>query len=293
MLLSFTGSQRLLRLSEGMARRHLHSQVSDPQLRTRLTPHFRLGCKRVLLSNDYYPALSQPNVEVVTDPIAQADRGGLVTRGPDGTTDASPLRRDHLRHGLSPSPMCRWRRCSPAGTAEHCARCGTPAACRHCTAPRSPASPNLFLLVGPNTGLGHSSIIFMIESQLAYVIGALAELARSGQALEPASRRAAAHSTPAFSASSPGRCGRPGAARAGIRTPMGATPRCGRPSRSAFAVSCAASTLASTRSASAVTLRKTESRPDEPRGRRRIVVRKDPRQETACPSTHRSRACST
>ena len=69
-------------LPERLARKHLLKQVPDSELRARLTPHYRLGCKRTLISNDYYPALAKPNVEVVTDSIsAITDHGVLSTDG--------------------------------------------------------------------------------------------------------------------------------------------------------------------------------------------------------------------
>ncbi len=184
MLPSFTGNERLLRLSERMARRHLETQVPDPQLRARLTPHFRLGCKRVLLSNHYYPALTQPNVELVTDAIVEADAGGLVTRDAAGTSTHRPF--DVIIYGtgfhVTDMPLAAQLTGREGRTLREVWDEEGMTALRGTTVA---GFPNLFLLVGPNTGLGHSSIIFMIESQLPYVIAALQECTRTGAALEP------------------------------------------------------------------------------------------------------------
>jgi cation diffusion facilitator CzcD-associated flavoprotein CzcO len=158
---------RVMRLAERLARRHLRHQVRDPELRRKLTPTYRMGCKRVLISNDYLPALARPNVELVTDAIAEVRARSIVTadsveREVDtiifGTgfhvTDLPAAERIRGRDGLS--------------LAEHWQ--GSPQA--HMGSMVA-GYPNLFFLVGPNTGLGHNSIVFMIESQCNYVLSAL------------------------------------------------------------------------------------------------------------------------
>ncbi len=185
MVLPLTGNDRMLSIGEKMARKFLAHQVPDPLLRAKLTPHFRLGCKRVLLSNDYYPALTQPNVDVVTDGIVEAVPEGLVTRGADGQRVVHEV--DAIIFGtgfhVTDDPIAaniigkggrtlreRWQ--ETGMSALHGATVS--------------GFPNLFLLVGPNTGLGHNSIIFMIEAQLNYLLGALAAMDSLGAAaLEP------------------------------------------------------------------------------------------------------------
>ncbi|MBX7250099.1 MAG: NAD(P)/FAD-dependent oxidoreductase [Caulobacteraceae bacterium] len=165
---------------ERTARRHLRAQVSDPALRAKLTPDYRLGCKRVLISDDFYPALTRDNVELETTAIARVDPGGVVLK--DGrrvdldvlvlatgfeVTDpqGDPLE-VYGRGGLR--LKAAWR----DGAQAHL---GITVA----------GFPNWFILMGPNTGLGHNSMIFMIESQIAYVRSALAEMdARGLAALE-------------------------------------------------------------------------------------------------------------
>lgn len=160
-----------------IARHHLHRQVSDPALRTALTPAYRMGCKRILISNDFYPALTQPNVSVVTDGIAEIRGKSIITR--DGTeheadtiilgtgfhvTDFPVAQRIHDASGRILASL--WS--SPDGS---------PGAFRGTT---TVGFPNLFVLTGPNTGLGHSSQVFMIEAQIRYIIGAVAHARRQG-----------------------------------------------------------------------------------------------------------------
>ena len=170
--LGFNRGTRMAQLVEAFARRHLRSQVADPALAAQLTPAYPLGCKRVLLSNDYYPALTRSNVELVVDPIAAIDRDGVVTsdgrmRPVDAIVCATgfdtlhPLGSVDVR-GLSGTALASVWRAAPH--AYH----GVAVA----------GFPNLFLLLGPNTGTGHTSTLLYIEPQVRYVIRALRELQR-------------------------------------------------------------------------------------------------------------------
>jgi cation diffusion facilitator CzcD-associated flavoprotein CzcO len=167
---------RRMRVPGTLARGHLAHQVSDPELRARLTPDYTIGCKRILISNDWYPALTQPNVEVVTDGIAEVRPHEIVTR--DGVerpvdtiicgtgfhvTDFPAADHIHGPGGLTLSQV--W---DTAGSME--AYLGSAVA----------GFPNLFLLVGPNTGLGHTSMVFMIESQVNYLLDALRHMDSAG-----------------------------------------------------------------------------------------------------------------
>jgi cation diffusion facilitator CzcD-associated flavoprotein CzcO len=175
---------RLMRAAERVAARHLAKQVRDPELRRRLTPRYRMGCKRVLLSNEYFPALQQPNVEVVTDAIAEIREHSVVTAGGTehevdaivfGTgfhvTDMPFAERVRGRDGRTLAEV--WRGSMQAHN-------GTTIA----------GFPNLFMLLGPNTGLGHNSVVFMIEAQIAYVAGALRALADRGATVAEVRREA-------------------------------------------------------------------------------------------------------
>jgi cation diffusion facilitator CzcD-associated flavoprotein CzcO len=167
MVVLFAKEPRLARYASAGARRHLADQIADPDLRARLTPTYTLGCKRVLLSNDYYPALTRPNVDLVTDPISEVTRHGVVTA--DGTE--YPVDTIILGTGFAATEPPMARHVSGAdgrSLAEHWA--GSPSAYLGTTVA---GFPNFFVLVGPNTGLGHSSMVFMMESQFNYVVDAL------------------------------------------------------------------------------------------------------------------------
>jgi cation diffusion facilitator CzcD-associated flavoprotein CzcO len=169
---ALTGNDRMLDFIEGLGRKYLASQVPDRALREKLTPNFRMGCKRILLSNDYYPALSQPNVDLVTEAIVEVVPEGIVTSGPGGERTIHPV--DAIIFGtgfhVTDVPIAAKIVGGDGRTLrEHWDASGM-AALHGATVA---GFPNLFLLVGPNTGLGHNSIIFMIESQLQYLLGTL------------------------------------------------------------------------------------------------------------------------
>src|SRR5215472_5504728 len=77
--LGFAVDPRLMAAATALSRGHLERQVADPELRARLTPDYTIGCKRILLSSDYYPALQRPNVDVVTDEITEITEHGVIT----------------------------------------------------------------------------------------------------------------------------------------------------------------------------------------------------------------------
>jgi cation diffusion facilitator CzcD-associated flavoprotein CzcO len=159
---------------ERIALRHLHSQVKDPGLRRKLTPKFAIGCKRILPSNEWYPALTQPNVELVTDGIREVRAHSIVTAdGDEREVDTIVFGTGFHVTDLPIAGIVRGRDGrSLAETWD-----GSPEAYLGTTVA---GFPNLFLLVGPNTALGHSSIVFMIESQINYVADALRAMRRRG-----------------------------------------------------------------------------------------------------------------
>ena len=166
-LLGFIKDRRFMAGAEKIATAHLHKQVRDPELRRRLTPQFRLGCKRVLLSNEWYPALARPDVELVTEQIAEV-RGRTIV-----LADGSEREVDTIILGTG------FHVTDPPSARLVCGRDGRPLAKMAATGIQAyrgatiAGLPNFFKLIGPNTGLGHSSMIFMIESQLRYVMDAL------------------------------------------------------------------------------------------------------------------------
>ncbi len=159
-------------LPERVARKHLRKQVTDPELRAKLTPRYRIGCKRTLISNNYYPALQQPNVEIVTDSIgAITPRGILTADGAERELDTIIL---GTGFHVTDMPIATWVRGRYGRTLDDVWQ-GSPQAYLGTTVA---GFPNLFMLVGPNTGLGHNSVVFMIESQLNYIMDCLGHLER-------------------------------------------------------------------------------------------------------------------
>jgi cation diffusion facilitator CzcD-associated flavoprotein CzcO len=172
---------RLSRLPERMARQHLERQVEDPVLRDKLTPRYEIGCKRILMSNEYFPALQQPNAELVTDAIAEIRPHGVVTA--DGVEHPADAIVWGTGFHVTDMPYVEWLRGRDGRTLGDVWREHGMQGLRGTTVA---GFPNLFMLVGPNTGLGHNSIIFMIESQVNYVISALRHMRHHGVAeVEP------------------------------------------------------------------------------------------------------------
>ncbi|MCW2586810.1 MAG: dependent oxidoreductase [Frankiales bacterium] len=170
-LIGFRYNQRLMRLAEKLATNNLEKQVADPVLRAKLTPQFTLGCKRVLLSSTYYRALAAPNADVVTDPIVEVVTNGVVTEAADGTRSTHEV--DTIVFGtgfhVTDPPVAQRIRVGGRSLTEHWATGGMQAL--HGLAVHG--FPNLFFLVGPNTGLGHNSIVLMIEAQIGHLLKAL------------------------------------------------------------------------------------------------------------------------
>jgi cation diffusion facilitator CzcD-associated flavoprotein CzcO len=162
----------LMRAAERRARGFAKRQVADAAVREVVTPGYLIGCKRVLLSNDFLPALNRPDVEVVTSPISRVTADGVVTadgreRAADvlilatGFQATDPLGEMRVA-GRDGVPLTEvWR-----GGME--ARLGLAMA----------GFPNLFLLGGPNTGLGHNSVVFMLEAQIGHILRCLRLMGR-------------------------------------------------------------------------------------------------------------------
>ncbi|HEX4110126.1 MAG TPA: NAD(P)/FAD-dependent oxidoreductase [Solirubrobacteraceae bacterium] len=162
----FRGRTQLIAPIESLGRAHLRRQVADPELRRKLLPHYRFGCKRPILSNTYYPALAAANAEVITEPIRAVEGREIVTadgarRELDTIITAIGYRYnrsllvERIRDARGRTLGDLWQR-SPR------AYLGTTV----------PGFPNLFILLGPNA-IGINSVIFTLESQIAYVISAL------------------------------------------------------------------------------------------------------------------------
>ncbi|WP_342244492.1 flavin-containing monooxygenase [Pseudomonas sp. OTU5201] len=169
-VLAFSVFPPLMKLMQFRFRRHLARGITDPALRQRLVPDYPLGCKRILISNDFYPALARSNVEVINTGIREVTERAVVTDdGQHHEVDAIILgtgftATDFLApmsiRGLGGRDLNQaWREGAEAYLGVSVS-----------------GFPNLFMLYGPNTNLGHNSIIYMLESQFRYVLDGIRAL---------------------------------------------------------------------------------------------------------------------
>ena len=167
-VLGFAFQPKILQVAQRIAHRNIDKAITDPELRRKVTPDWQIGCKRILISNDWYPMLAQPHVDLVTDGITEIRDNAIVTA--DGTvrevdaiivatgfhvTDSPTFDRIVGRDGRSLTQV--WDKIGQQ------AYKGAAVA----------GFPNLLFVIGPNTGLGHSSMVFMAESHLNYLASAL------------------------------------------------------------------------------------------------------------------------
>ncbi|WP_370946112.1 flavin-containing monooxygenase [Amycolatopsis sp. cg5] len=170
----FNGHPGILKVGEYFGKRHIAKQIADPELRRKVTPNYTLGCKRVLGSNKYYRALTSDHVDVITDGIHEVREHSIVTAdGVEREVDAIIYATgfhvtdsfDYLdikgRGGVDLAT--HWR---DEGIQTHLGITVN-------------GFPNAFFLLGPNTGLGHNSVVFMIESQIRYALDAMKMVRRS------------------------------------------------------------------------------------------------------------------
>jgi cation diffusion facilitator CzcD-associated flavoprotein CzcO len=168
--LGFNTEPRLLFAHRARFRKHLAAQVPDPDLRRTLTPTHPMGCKRILLSNDWYPALQLPQVEVVDDPISEIRAHSVVTA--DGAE--RPVDTIVLGTGFAATEFLAPMRITGRGGRDLHQQWKDGASAYLGTV--VPGFPNLFVLYGPNTNLGHNSILVMLEAQVGWVVQAVRAL---------------------------------------------------------------------------------------------------------------------
>jgi cyclohexanone monooxygenase len=181
---AFTIEPRLAAPAKKAAAANIARSITDPTLRAQVTPYCEFGCTRVLRSNTYYPALAADNTDLVTDRIAKVTGDAIVTAdGVERPVDAIVVATgfyttelpvtEHITGASGRTLAGTWRESGMA------AYKGTTV----------PGFPNLFMLVGPNTGQGHTSMVFIIESQVAYIRDAIRTMrARSWTSVEPRPR---------------------------------------------------------------------------------------------------------
>ncbi|ODM93451.1 Baeyer-Villiger monooxygenase [Orchesella cincta] len=161
------------KLSVKLGNYQLNRQVPDPVLREKLTPKYAFGCKRVTPSNEYYPTLCKPNVSVITSKITDVTKDSITNE--DGTCEkpdvlilATGFRVQDFFAPLNITSkggedlLKKWKKEGP------CAYMGI--ACH--------STPNAFFILGPNTGLGHNSIVFSIEVQCQWVVKVISEMSK-------------------------------------------------------------------------------------------------------------------
>ena len=162
------------RTMQRTAAQHLERAVRDPALRAKLTPPYPLGCKRIIYSNDFYPALVRPNVELVTEPIERFTAHGIVTtdgreRSIDTLVCATGFDIAHLMASVQVTGLHgrTLRDAWPEG----------PEAYHGITVS---GFPNLFLMLGPNTATGHTSTLLYIEPEVAHAIACMQAVREGG-----------------------------------------------------------------------------------------------------------------
>lgn len=148
--------------TRAIAINYLHAQISDPALRAKLTPDYPIGCKRILVSDDFYAAMARPNVELVTDAIVRIEPTGIRTDAGLHEADVIIYATGFETHSfLGLQDVIGRQGCSLRETWQDGASAWLGMGI--------PGFPNFFMLYGPNTNLGHNSIIAMLEAQIDYI----------------------------------------------------------------------------------------------------------------------------
>ena len=185
---AFTIEPKIAAPAKQAALANIRKGIADPELRAKVTPHFEIGCKRILRSNTWYPALAADNTELVTDPIAKVTGNAVVTA--DGVERPVDVLVVATGFHTTDLPFAEHVTGTAGRTLADVWRDQGMAAYKGTTVP---GFPNLFVLVGPNTGQGHTSMVFIIEAQVAYLRDAIRTMRERGLgAVEPtesASRR--------------------------------------------------------------------------------------------------------
>ena len=170
---AMTKHRWLLPAFRAIGRRQINSAIEDPELRRKVTPTDEIGCKRIMLTDDWYQTLAEPNVELVTDRIAEVTASSIRTQdGTERPIDVLVLATGFNSHGFV-APM------EVAGAGGRTLAEEWSAVARAYLGMSVPGFPNMFLLYGPNTNGGSGSVIYTIEAGMTHVIAALDELARS------------------------------------------------------------------------------------------------------------------
>ena len=156
----------LMKTAQKLAEMYIRFQVKDKTTAAKLTPDYLMGCKRILISNKYYPTFNRKNVELITDRIQEVTEDSIIT------ADGKERKIDCLIYGTGfiTDPRIYMKDFECIGRDQHNLMKDWEAGAESYYGVTTKGYPNFFQLVGPNTGLGHNSIIFMIEAQVEYIL---------------------------------------------------------------------------------------------------------------------------
>ena len=175
-VLGFVKQPKIMKIAEKISRAHMRKEIDDPKLLEKVTPDYTIGCKRILPSNKWYPALAQDNVELVTSGVKEIKPNAIVFE--DGSEREADAIVFSTGFQVTEMPSSNLVRNADGDTLrEYWEANGGPQA--HLGTAIS-GFPNMFLMLGPNTGLGHSSMVYMAESQIAYFVDALRAMDEHG-----------------------------------------------------------------------------------------------------------------
>ncbi len=166
-------SEILNRLARAMALRHMKRAIKDPALRRQLTPDYRIGCKRILISDDYYPALARDNVQVIQGEVDEVAADSVLSHDLRCSVEVIVL-----CTGFHVSDLHRNLGMEIQGLDEDLAQYWERQGLQAHRGSTVSGFPNLFLYLGPNTGLGHNSMVHIMESQSNYLVSYLKTLQR-------------------------------------------------------------------------------------------------------------------
>jgi cation diffusion facilitator CzcD-associated flavoprotein CzcO len=170
---AMTGKPWLLPILRAISRRQINASISDPELRRRVTPTDEVGCKRIMLTDEWYPVLAKPNLELVTERIGSVTTGGIRdATGVERSVDAIVLATGFASHDFV-APM------EIAGRGGRSLSEAWSEVARAYLGLSVPGFPNMFLLYGPNTNGGTGSVVNTLECGIGHVLAALGEIERS------------------------------------------------------------------------------------------------------------------
>ncbi|MEM6658365.1 MAG: NAD(P)/FAD-dependent oxidoreductase [Pseudomonadota bacterium] len=169
----FRGEDRMVRFAMKMWRNAMEGAIADPKLREELTPNYRIGCKRILSSNDWYPALARNTVSLVPHGVARIERDRIIA------ADNSEAHADVLIWGTGFKVTDVIDRLDITGADNLTLRQAWSDGMQAHLGTAIAGFPNFFILLGPHTGLGHNSVVLMIEAQVAHIGRILSEMHRN------------------------------------------------------------------------------------------------------------------